>query len=231
MSRPYTSQNCIKFPLAFARKMNMIVLFVVSVLLLAVLIARHGRSRMSRFTKLRRIHAGVFQKAEWMAPDTVLLQVRSDYLGALQWLQDSALKDWTHRLTHAPLYLSGMFLKRHQHVLKKSTTLQGPQCIGILRADHQVDVRYFSEDGERCLVIDNQTQRRMATYDLASRERVHTQDLGSCVMVYQMVYDTHARRWKIDAFIQELPQGWGSPNIARHIRVQAHLRAPAGRDN
>ena len=211
--------------------MNMILLLIVSFVLVAVLISLHGRSRVPWSTKLQRIHAGVFQKAEWMAPDTVLFQVRSDYLGALQWLHDSALKDWSHQLSYAPLYLSGSFLKRHQRLLKQNASSRGPHCIGILRADHQVEVRYFSEDGERCLVIDSQTQRRMATYDLASRERLHTQDLGSCTMVYQMVYDTRTRRWKIDSFIQELPLGWGNPKLVRHIKVQAELPTPAGRDN
>jgi hypothetical protein len=50
-------------------------------------------------------------------------------------------------------------------------------------------------------------------------------------MVYQMVYDTRARRWKVDSFIQELPLGWGNPKLVRHIKVQAELPAPAGRDN
>lgn len=180
---------------------------------------------------LQRIHAGVFQKAEWMAPDTVLVQVRSDYLGALQWLHDSALRDWSQQYSQASQYLSGTFLKRYQRLLKQNASSRGPHCIGILRADHQVEVRYFSEDGERCLVIDSQTQRRMATYDRDSRARLHTQDLGSCTMVYQMVYDTRARRWKVDSFIQELPLGWGNPKLVRHIKVQAELPAPAGRDN
>jgi hypothetical protein len=166
-----------------------------------------------------------------MTPDTVLFQVRSDYLGALQWLHDSALKVWSHQLTYAPLYLSGSFLQRHQRALKQMAGSPAPHCIGILRADHQVDVRYFSEDGEHCLVIDHQTQRRMATYDLESRTRLHTQDLGSCSVVYQMICDVRTRRWRIDSFIQELPLGWGNPGVARHIKMQVNFSAPVGRDN
>jgi hypothetical protein len=166
-----------------------------------------------------------------MAPDTVIFQVRSDYLSAVEWLHDSALKDWSHQWTYAPLYFSGSYLKRHQRVLRQLASAREPQCIGILRADHQVDVRYSSEDRERCLVIDLQTQRRMATYDLISRARLHTQDLGCSAMVYQMLYDVRSRRWKIDAFVQQLPSGWGNPKVARHITVLANLSAPAGRDN
>ncbi|MBZ0298220.1 MAG: hypothetical protein K8J31_00680 [Anaerolineae bacterium] len=160
-----------------------------------------------------------------------MAQIRSDYLGALDWLHDSALKNWTHQWTYAPLYLSGVYLKRHQHILQQRRKSRAPRCVGVLRADHLVEVGCFSDDGDRCLVIDSQTQRRMATYELATRARLHTQDFGSCTLVYQMVYDARSQRWKIDAFIQQLPVGWGNPKVNPRIKVLNDLPTPAGRDN
>jgi hypothetical protein len=166
-----------------------------------------------------------------MASETIYFQVRSDYLNAVEWLRDSALKDWSHQWTYAALYLTGAALKRHQRILKRQLGVGVPHCIGVLRADHQVDVRHFSEDGTSCLVIDVQTHRRMATYDVASRERLHTQDLGSCAVVYRMVYDKEVRRWKIDSFIQTLPPGWSSHRLSPPLTLLTELPAPAGRDN
>jgi len=206
------------------------------VLLLALLsiivaMSMYGKSRVPWATKLRRVRAGESQKAEWMAPDTVMAQVRSDYLKALDWLHDSALKNWTHRWTYAPLYLAGAYLRWHQQCLQQQRESPEPHYAGVLRADHLVEVRSFSRDGERCLVIDSQTQRRMATYDPVGRTRIHTQDLGDCAMVYQMVYDVRSQRWKISAFIQQLPLGWGNPRLAQRIELLSDLTVPAGRDH
>ncbi len=167
---------------------------------------------------------------EWIALDTVVSQVCSDYLKAQEWLQDSALKDWVHRWTYAPLYLSGGYLRRYQQELRRERRQGAPDCTGVLRVAHQVTARHFSEDGERCLVIDHQTQRRMATYSTRSRERLHTQDVGECAMVYQMIYDARNRRWKIDSFVQQLPSGWDNPKLSQRIVLQAHLPA-AKRDH
>ena len=181
--------------------------------------------------QLRRIQPGVTQKAEWMAPEAVVLRVHSDYMSALEWLQDSALKTWLHQWTYAPLYLSGDCLRHHQQVLRQKREQPGPDCVGILRSAHHIEVRCFSEDGERCLVIDNQSQRRMATYDAVSHERIHTQDLGSCAVVYQMAYDLRTRRWKVDSFVQQLPLGWGDPKAARWLTLLTDLSASTGRDH
>ncbi|MDX1993783.1 MAG: hypothetical protein SF029_15450, partial [bacterium] len=102
---------------------------------------------------------------------------------------------------------------------------------GILRCIHQVEVRHFSEDGERCLVIDRQTSRRMATYDYLNRSRVTTQDLGDGTVVYEMVYDKQGQRWKVNAFIQELPLGWESASKRKRIRLHSVLPPTIGRDN
>lgn len=205
-------------------------LLFVALLFVIALMTMYGKSRVPWAAQLRRLHAGVSQKAEWMAPDAVLQQVRSDYLLALDWLHDSALKNWTHQWTYAPLYLSGVFLRQHQQLLQQQRQTSGFRCVGVLRADHYVEIRYFSEDGERCLVVDSQSQRRMATYDPTTRARLHTQDLGDCAMVYQMNYDTRSQRWKIDACVQQLPLGWGNPKVTRRITVLGKLTDSAGRD-
>lgn len=191
----------------------------------------HGKGRVPWSAQLRRMSAGLTQKAEWMAPDTVVHQVRSDYLAALEWLHDSALKHTRHQWAYAPLFLSGAYLKRHQRILRSQREAAPPRLVGILRSDHVIEVRHFSEDGESCLVIDHQEQRRMATYDFETRTRLHTQDVGACTLVYQMVYDLSSQRWKIAAFVQQLPLGWGSPKLTRHIRVLAQLPSSARREN
>jgi hypothetical protein len=179
--------------------------------------------------RLRRVHAGVAGKAEWMAPENVVEAVSRDYLAAMRWLQESVLGHWTHQWSTAPSFLSGAYLRRYQAILMDYRARGAPRCVGVLRADHHIDVRHFSEDGQQCLVIDHQAGRRMATYDSRTLERLHTQDLGDSTVVYQMRYDTEEQRWKIDNFVQELPLGWGSRT--RHIRLLSTLPAAVGRDN
>ena len=165
-----------------------------------------------------------------MAHDTTLNQVLSDYLNALDWLQNSALKSWTHQWTYAPLYLSGSYLKNYQRALHDQSQAPGPASAGVLRADHHIEVRRFSEDSDQCVLIDTQSQRRMATYDTTTLERVHTQDLGEVTVVYRMAYDARSRRWKIDGFIQQLPSGWGNPKLMPHIMLMAELSAHSRHD-
>lgn len=178
---------------------------------------------------MRRIRAGVASKAEWMAPDDVVDCVREDYLAAVRWMGDNMLASWPHQWSGALNYLSGPYLKRFR---MGTPFLSGERsrAVGILRADHQVTVRCFSEDGESCLVIDHQSQRRMATYDARTHERVMTQDLGDGALVYGMRYDVESGRWKIHDFIQELPPGWGEQPRGR-IREMTALPSTLGRDN
>ena len=196
-----------------------------------VAMALDGKNRVPWSDKLRRIRAGVPNQAEWMAPDSVVDQVRHDYLAALDWLQDSALRPWSQQRQDAPQFLTEMFLKQHQATLRHYESARIPRCVAVLRADHQVMARRFSEDGERCLIIDQQLQRRMATYDYDTRTRIHTQDLGVCAVVFQMVYDKKRQRWKIAGFVQRLPMGWGNPRVNRHIDLLADLPAALGRDS
>ncbi len=201
------------------------------ILMMIVMMTLGGRGRVAWANKLRRLHAGSAYKGEWMAPDTVVNQVTSDYLAAIHWLHNSALSERSRQWAMAPVYLDGSYLKRYQRVLLHYQSAGLPRALGVLRADHQVMVRHFSEDGERCLVIDNQTERRMASYDMHTRERLHTQDMGDSSLVYQMCYDESSDRWKIESYIQELPVGWNSLQVSQRIRVLSSLPASTGRDN
>jgi hypothetical protein len=167
-----------------------------------------------------------------MAPEEVIQQVRSDYLSAVDWLQNSVLDDsFNKHPTRAAVYLDGAYLRRYTLLLQPFLTNEAPRFVGVLRADHEVRVRHFSEDGRRCVVIDCQTQRRMATNDRRHNVRLHTQDLDAGAVVYQMVYDSRDRRWKIEAFIQELPAGWWSSKTPQRVKVSIHLPTVSGRDN
>lgn len=181
--------------------------------------------------QLRRVHAGVPRLAEWMAPDEVVNQVRADYRTSVGWQHDNVLQSLSHQWLEAPQYLSGIYLKRYRAILHIQRQARPPATVGVLRADHRIEVRRFSAQGDRCLVIDYQTQRRMATYDYEARARLHTQDMGDCAVVYQMLYDSDSQRWKIDKFIQQLPPGWGNPAAVRHIEVMTDLPTASGRDH
>jgi hypothetical protein len=176
-------------------------------------------------SKMRRIHA----EAEWMAPEEVVQQVRLHYLEALNWLHDSMFESWAAQWSDASAFLNGAFLKRHQQELLSSRDASLPAVVGVLRCDHTVEVRHFSEHGDDCLVVDHQMGRRMATYNREAQERVHTQDLGDGSVVYRMRYDARSRRWKIDQFIQELPAGW--VNARRQLREIGSLPPNFGRDS
>ncbi|NDJ62557.1 MAG: hypothetical protein GYB67_15625 [Chloroflexi bacterium] len=167
---------------------------------------------------MRRVGGSLASQAEWMAPDDVVNQVITHYLEAINWLHESTWLPRVKQFTLAPVYLTGKHLKRHQHLIASYRPSDGPEIAGVLRADHQVEVRRFSPGGETCLVIDHQRQRRMATYDARTKTRVHTQDLGDGVIVYRMAYEARGNRWKIDAFIQELPLGWETAELRQHIQ-------------
>lgn len=198
---------------------------------IAIIMAMNSRGEVPWGNRMRRIHAGVASKAEWMAPDEVVQQVTANYLTAVRWLHDQMLSASVQQMNAAPIYLSGAYLKRFATVVSSYRNKGLPRFLGVLRADHTVTVRSFSEDGERCLVVDQQAQRRMATYASRSHERIGTQDLGDGAVVYKMVYDRVDNRWKIDEFVQELPSGWGQRKAARHLRELALMPSTIGRDN
>lgn len=187
-----------------------------------------GRDPIPWTNRLRRVHAGVSRKAEWVAPDDVVFEVTSDYLQAVEWLAQAAVGEDTHR---APHYLSGRFLTRFQTIVNHQSRSNNVRFIGIVTARHHVQVRQFSEDGTRCLVVDCQTEQRVESYHKYDYTWSLAQDLGDGAFVYQMVYDLKANRWKIESFVQELPAGWGHRADAGRIQLLSDLPTTVGRDN
>ena len=190
-----------------------------------------GKKQVPWADKLYRVNAGVRSKGEWLAPEDIQNDVRADYLAAQGWLQDSLLADWSYQWSAAPNFLSGAVLRRHQEILKHYRMKRSPRYTGILRCTHRVEVRHFSEDGERCLVVDHQTTRRIATYDMVEHVRVMTQDMGDGTVVYEMAYDKMLKRWKLETYIQELPMGWSSTGSNQQIQLLSALPPANGRDS
>ena len=185
----------------------MIWTILLAFLLVVGFVSIAGRKQVPWAGKLQRRNAGVQAKAEWMAPEPITKTVQDDYLRAVEWLSDSMLYEWAEQWTGAPHYLSGPYLHRYQELLKRYRMGKSPRYEGVMRCTHRVEVRHFSEDGERCLIVDHQSSRRIATYDLLHQSRMVTQDMGDGTVVYEMSYDKQLHRWKIEAFIQELPTG------------------------
>ncbi len=186
-----------------------------------------GREPIPWTNRLRRVHAGVSRKAEWVAPDDVVQQVSRDYLSAIEWLAGAALGDELHR---APHYLTGRFLTRFQTIINYQFNPNRLHFIGIVAARHHVQVRQFSEDGSRCLVVDCQTEQRIESRQLNDSGWSLAQDLGDAALVFQMCYDLKANHWKIESFIQELPAGWTNRADAGRVRLLSHLPTAIGRD-
>jgi hypothetical protein len=201
----------------------MIVALVLGILAVIVLLSLSASETVPWGGRLKRLHAGVARKAEWMAPDDVVSRVVQDYLDILDWLSSSALNPLP---SSAEMYLTGQALHRYLELTKPGKV---QRFAGVLTAQHDVQVRHFSEDGSECLVIDCQTQRRMLTYNLREWRLLHGQDLEDGTVVYRMVYDSVARRWKISSFIQELPTGWQAQQST--VRLLATLPITVGRDN
>lgn len=198
---------------------------------LVVMVAMNGRGQVPWGKKMRRVPTDVAHKAEWMAPEAVVARVREDYALVTRWMQEHMLSPWQHQVQAASTFMSGAFLLRYQTILRQQGRSNRPRAVGILRSDHHVTVRHFSEDGEACYVIDHQMQRRMATYDARTHERIMTQDLGDGTVVYKMRYDAVDQRWKIDEFVQELPPGWGKHRAEPRIRELSALPTTIGRDH
>lgn len=200
--------------------------------IIAVLAYSQRRRRVWYWSgSLQRLHAGVNNKAEWMAPEDVLQHVETDYLTAQRWMADALLAGYVRFINEAPLYFTGSYLKRELHNAQLQMKKPGPRLIGILRAHHRIHVRHFSDDGLTCFVLDHQTERRMATYDYWQLRRLHTQDLGDGAYVYRMLYDRVSKHWKIEELIQQLPEGWGVQTLAGDaIRLEESLPNASGRD-
>ncbi len=150
--------------------------------------------------KMRRLNA------EWIAPEEVTSKVCTHYLESLEWMAQVTLNPSPRLFALSARFLFGSYWQRFRHMADQQR--HQPLAVGILRADHRLEARFFTQDGTGCHLIDHQTGRRMATYNPISGERVFTQDLGSASVVYFMRYDMRDQRWKIEQYVQELPRGW-----------------------
>jgi len=205
-----------------------LVAIVIALVYVACVMARR---RTTETLPLQRLHSGVAGRAEWTAPHQTLQRVEADYLAAQQWALETLLTSHSLYLRELPRYFAGQALAEQAHIIAGTLRRRGPRLVGALRAHHQVQVRRFAEDGLSCCLLDHQSERRMATYDYWTKRRLHTQDLGSGVYVYLMVYDPVGARWKIARLIQQLPAGWeGRPRSGIPIRLTDELPVAAGRD-
>lgn len=179
---------------------------------------------------MKRVAVSHGQAHEWIAPENIRQAVRRDYLLAMDWLPLSQTLSWTQQWNEAPRHFSGLYLRRHQEILKQYRVGRMPPYLGVLQCRHSPTVRHFSDDGLRCLVVDRQHERIIQTYNINTHRQVSTQVLEDASFVFEMAYDRHMRHWKVDRLIQQLPVGWQSAAAsARPQRIKT-LPSIIGRD-
>ncbi len=199
------------------------------ILTVVILMASNNARKLPWINKMRRLRTGS-ACADWMAPEHVVQKVQADYLGAVDWLQNSQALPFAHHWRQATDWLAGPFLRRYQQLLLRQRSDRSAPFYGVLRADHQLEVRGFSQDGRRCWLIDRQRDRRMATYDMRTHERLVTQDMGSGAMVIVLVFTPEDSRWKFEAQVQQLPQGWERGQHLALVSEHEALPRRIGRD-
>jgi hypothetical protein len=184
---------------------------------------------------LTRLHPGLRAKAEWMAPPSVIAQVRLDYATAQEVLMACAASNWGKFAETLDSCTAGPYLAYQRKALASLAQARNPRLAAEFSAEHELTVRHFTADGLRCLLVDRQTKRAVTTSAYWSGRELHCQRLDERTFVFQMVYDPSDKRWKIEKLIQELPLGWGAPTKGGAVkgRVQESARLPvaAGRDN
>ena len=204
---------------------------LVVTVVLVVMIARRSRGRWP--SDLRRLHPGVALKAAWMAPDVVIHAVEGDYVHAQRWIAETMLAGYAKFSDEAPRYFTGTYIKREQKLAAAhlKSNPRGQRYIGVLRCDHKIRIRHFSDDGLECYLLDRQTHRVVVTYDYPCLRPLGTQALDQGAYVYHMIFDRKERHWKIEDFVQQLPLGWEEQVISSDsIRLDESLPAAAGRD-
>lgn len=200
---------------------------LVIILLGLLIVAFSGTKHVAWADKMRRMSDLFGNRTEWTAPDYVRQQVRADYLEAF------------YQLTHAPTltredaarFLSGTMLLFFREVMLYYRT--DPRFFETLRADHYVMVRGFSADGERCLLFDRQTNRKVTLLRVKDLKPWFTQAIDDAVYVYRMVYDRSLRRWKIESFLYQIPLSVGNDKhlfLYPSSVLSAHL-PKIGREN
>lgn len=175
--------------------------------------------------QMNRLNPGVVNKAEWMAPPQVLEAVKKDYIAFYTYATITLPQGWNTYLRDLNHYLCDEMLTSQRDSLDTRLRQDRGRVYDILRANHRLEVRHFSADGLSCVVVDYQTERRLATYEYWRKYRVHTQDIGSATLVYQMKYDQRAMRWKIATYIQTLP-----PGITQTASLEIQLPHTVGKD-
>ncbi len=176
--------------------------------IVAMLILLYSHYPMNIFQQWYRLRTQPSAGSVTVPASDLVGTIQTDYRAALAWQQKSIVLHTARQWREAALYLSGEYLHDYRVTLQHYSTANMPRCVGILRADHHIEIRDLSPDCRQCLLLDTQFDRRMATYDGHTGRRLHTQDLGSGVLIYRMVFDERHHRWKIDAFVQELQLGW-----------------------
>lgn len=154
--------------------------------------------------KMRRVKIGE-GRPEWLVPESVMHTVIQHYQEYIEFAQQNLLKGWVGYTRALTTYMHGEMLTAQLKILDARLHQDDLRLIDILRASHRVHVRNFNNDGLTCLLVDYQTERRLATYHYWTQRRVHTQHLEDAILIYQMQFDSANERWKLANFIQELP--------------------------
>lgn len=208
----------------------MVVVAFILIFMLILFLMFGDHKEVSWADKLQRISSGT-SRAEWTAPEYVLQQVRNDYLMAVRWQRDSAFQPLEAQMNSASYYFTGEYLQHYQTLLGYLRRKHPPRFVDVLHAQHAVQVRHFTNNGERCLVLDSQTERVVTTYNVLQAAPPLQQTLTNAVIVYQMQYERSQRRWKVERYVQEIPaELWTSSGQSYRVKVDTALPQFSGRD-
>ncbi len=181
--------------------------------------------------QMRRVRIGQGRK-EWLAPENIMHTVIQHYQEYVEFAQANLLKGWVGYARALPTFMVDDMLHAQLEVLDTRLRQDNLRLIDILRASHRVHVRNFGDDGLTCLLLDYQTERRLATYHYWTKRRVHTQHLADAILVYEMQYDLDDERWKMANFIQELPPHYYQQTIEGSLdTLENNLPPFLGRDS
>lgn len=206
---------------------------IVILVIISVLIGLSFASRSDIVTWLddmRRVKIGG-GRTEWLAPEVVMHTVIQHYQEYIEFAQENLLKGWVGYAKALPTYMTHNMLTVQLGILDARLLEDNLRLIDILRTSHRVHVRNFGDDGLTCLLLDYQTERRLATYHYWTRRRIHTQHLNDAILVYEMQFDSDDQRWKLANFIQELPPHYYQQTIEGALdTLENNLPPFLGRD-
>src|SRR5690606_3209856 len=121
--------------------------------------------------------------------EDIMQTVVEHYMQYIEFAQETLMSGWTKYYHDLSNYLSGDYLRLQADNIDARLRKDDLRLIDILRANHEVRVRDFGNDGLSCLLLDFQTERRLATYHYWSKRRIHTQHLDDVICVYRMRFD------------------------------------------